>query len=354
MNDDKLGRALRSMGDTYVRENPADFEALREGMQRRRWRKWFLTGFGTAAVTATAVIALVFVFSSDPTDDAGVPSSGSEGLEITASYQMGPVTEVAAGLESAFVVGEGSVTRVDADGGEAWATQLPGTPSDIIHTKTEIWVSVGGDDDALYRLDRATGTPTRIDLGTFDGPGRLHVAEFAARVITDYGVVLVPRDTFQPEPLFEADVRDIAFGRRGFWVLETDGTLTVIDPHTGAPAPLETAELPGVQGEITYLREALWFGSPGDQILTRLDETTGTITGSVDLPGDYIDIDASSSGMWVLVATDSGGELIEADPTDGSLLANSITFDSQPRDLSTDDVGVWVTLADGRLVRVED
>ncbi len=171
MTDDRLGRALRSVGDGYVRENPADFEALREGVQRKRWRKRFLTGFGTVAVAATAVIAFVFVFSSDPSDEVSVPSGGAGGLEITASYQVGPVTEVAAGLESAFVMDplDNTVTRVDADGGEAWTTQLAGTPSDIIHTKTEIWVSVNSatEDDFLYILDRETGAPTEVATGVF-------------------------------------------------------------------------------------------------------------------------------------------------------------------------------------------
>ncbi len=128
----------------------------------------------------------------------------------------------------------------------------------------------------------------------------------------------------------------------------------MIDPHTGAVAPLATDPLPAVQGEVTYLKGALWFGSPGEAMLTRIDETTGTFSGSSDLPGDYIDVDAGESGMWVLVGTPSGGQLTEVDPTSGLLLSNSVSFDSPPRDLSTDDVGVWVTLADGRLIRVEN
>lgn len=353
MSDDRLGRALRSVGDRYVRDHPPDFESFKQGVSRRhRRRRWFL-GLSTVAATATAVVAVLFVVDA-PRPDQPVEPAGPGDMRIASQVRLQGVAYEVAGIDtSAFVAlkDENAVVRLDRGADSAtWEAVLPSEPFDVLEGASYAWVSLP-DADRLARIDPETGDFSLYDLAPYTNPTRMHVGERALRVVVDQGVVRMSYATRDPVLIYEGDVTDMAMGRTAFWLLLDDGTVDSIDPDTGEDSGLPDMQL-GVGGEITYLREKLWFGVPEASVLHRIDEATGTLEGTTDLPGNYADIDAGLEGLWVLTQGD-GGAVTEIDPDTGSLGSRSLTFDREPLDLSHGEAGIWVSLDDGRVVLVE-
>lgn len=358
MSDDRLARALRSVGDRYVDNNPADFEAFKEGVQRRSRRRGRTWGLVAGTATAAALVAVLFVVARPEVGTTPDPSQpvASQGLSLVAQIQLGSASEEIAGAgSSAFLALRDvpSILRVDSEANEpVWETPLPAEPLDVLQGAEAAWASLPTSSQ-VARIDPVTGEPRLYDLEPFSGPTRMHVGERALRVVVEEGIVRMSYATRRPELIYSGDAVDIAMGRTAFWVLRRDGVVEAIDLDTGRDAGLLRTTL-GPGGEITYLREKIWMGLPHAANLYRLDERTGEIEGVSDLPGDYVDIDAGTGGLWVLTSTASGGGAVsELDPETGDLLDVSYTFASTPLDLSHDDDGIWVSLANGSVVLLD-
>lgn len=354
MSDDRIKRALGSVGDRYIQENPADYEAFREGVRRRSRRKWTVTGLSGVAVAGLAIAAFAFVMSARP-DSAGLQPAqpGEDAPGVTVQLSLGEPADVIAAGTTAWTMepGSGIVRQIENSGEQTWVAELPGPPADLVRDSESVWLTVPSL-DAVYRLEIATGAMEEVSLGDYTDPTRLHVGARAARIVTGQGVVRLDIASGSTDLLYPGDVTDIAMGNSAFWVLESSGSVVAIDPDTGAPVrALEDAFSEG--GEITFLREKVWFGAPGSAGIYGFAEASDIDSVATTLPGSYIDIDANRSGLWVLHEQGSGGVLQELDPTDGSVESRSYEFDSRPRDLATDEHGLWVTLDNGDLVHIE-
>src|ERR671915_1076512 len=117
MNDDeRIERALKSIGDAYVRENPPNYPAFREGvMRRQRRRRWFQAGSAVALAGATVAIGLFFARSA-PLDRAEVaPAAPDVTHAITDTVQVGESpSQVNVGRNAVWVTSKsGVVTRID-------------------------------------------------------------------------------------------------------------------------------------------------------------------------------------------------------------------------------------------------
>jgi hypothetical protein len=355
MTDDRLGKALKSVGDRYVRENPAELEKVRARVGRQRFRRRLWTAVGATAASSVAVAAVFYIANIERTvTNEHPPAASTQGLRVDVEIDIGAqATEIVAAGTSAWLATESParVLRVDADGSVAWEMPLEGPLTDILRGPSGIWVS-SSERSTLVRLDQDTGAPIDVSLGTFTAPSRMHIAQENARVVTAQGVVKVPVGAGVPSLLYPGAVADVAMGNNAFWLLTTEGTIEAIDPDTGVPTLLETTSVPAADAEITFLREAIWYAARDDVSLRRIDESTGLTTQVVQLPGGYVDVDADANGLWVVTESGDGGVITELDPSDGSVMETRMEFDSAPLDLSTDDEGVWVSLADGRILRV--
>jgi len=58
-----IGRALKSIGDTYVQQHPADAAKVRAGVDRYRRRRSFLVMGGAALATGAAALVFFLVTS---------------------------------------------------------------------------------------------------------------------------------------------------------------------------------------------------------------------------------------------------------------------------------------------------
>ena len=351
-----LGAALRDVGDRYVENNPSDLSALRQGVSKRRNRAWIVRGAGLATAAAVTV-AIFYAIGSDrmPAETALPPVAPADSSIETEVPLNGNLYQVAGAGDLAVVTrNRGEISRVDAGvTAPMWSVDLGGFPADVIVVSDGVWVS-DRSNNRIVHMDIRTGEVLgdSIQLGDDEAPTRLTVGAEAIRVVLrDRSVTRFDRTSGERTVLYDGGALDTAMGNQRFWILTDDGTVIARDPNTGADVP-EVAPVVGLgEGEITFARGAVWYGSPGSNELIRIDETDGSTIRS-ELPGNYVDLDGGSSGVWVLVDTGSEeGQIIEIDPSNGSFVGTRFELEGTPRDLSTGGDGIWIVQRDtGRAV----
>ena len=344
-----VGRALKSIGDSYIERNPADAARVRAGVDRyaRRRTRFVVAGAGLAA--GAAALVLFFATSSDAPEDTFQPADEPQ-LEIVQEVALeGSPLQVAAKENVAWVTryDDGLVSRIEV-GAEspAWEENIGVVPSDIVATSDGLWIT-DRTNNTVVQLDPDTGD--RIESWELEGPpGRLAVGRTAIRVTVDgVGVIKIDRETGIQEEIYSRPVIDIAMGEHAFWVFDANGRIVPIDPDTGAGVLELVSPSVVAEGEVTFLRDALYYGIEGNPTLWRFDESTGIETDRIQLPGGYQDIDADAEGLWALVREGRLGELVELDPATGAVGDTSLQLEDDPVDIVTGDDGVWVALASG-------
>jgi outer membrane protein assembly factor BamB len=362
MSKDKrdLGASLKSVGDRYVSHNPSNLHAVKAELERRRRRRrLFFGGQTVAAMAVIAVLAVNFVprlASDDRLPDPVTSPPVVQQLEVAVEVPIDAPEQVSSSAgQGAFITQPelSSISRVDLETGRIkWTQRLDGPPSDIVSASNGLWVTVPSS-GTIYHRDARTGLDASPPIRLSDGraPTRLHVTARALRVSLESGGALkIDISSRDETPLFTGDLIDIASGERYFWVFTTEGSIQAVDSDNGAPiAAIAPIEAP-TNGEITFARGAIWYGSFEDNLLLRIDEATGATT-EARLPGDYLDLEADDEGLWVLVGTgDGSGEVIEIDPSDGSPGDRSVTLEGGPSDLGLRGQGLWVVLRDAESV----
>jgi streptogramin lyase len=344
-----LGRALKSIGDSYIERNPADAASVRAGVDRyaRRRTRFVLAGAGLAAGAAALVV--FFATSSGAPEDTFQPADEPK-LDIVQEVPLdGSPLQVAAKEDVAWVTRyeDSTVSRIEIGASSpTWERDIGAVPTDIVATGDGLWITDRAT-NSVVRFDPETGE--RLRAWELEGPpGRLAVGGEAIRVTVDgLGVVRIDRATGEQKQIYSRPAIDIAMGENAFWVFDANGRLVPIDPDTGKGVlSLEAPQVVG-EGEVTFLRDALYYGVEGNPTLWRFDESTGLETDRIQLPGAYQDIDADAEGLWALVRDGRLGELVELDPTTGAVGDTSLQLEDDPVDIVTGDDGVWVALASG-------
>ncbi|MGI8773430.1 MAG: hypothetical protein ACR2KQ_00245 [Actinomycetota bacterium] len=351
-----LGASLRDMADRYVEDNPADFAALRQGVRRRRARAWVVRGAGLA--TAAAMAGLVFYATGParmPAETTLPPVAPAESSIATEVPLSGNLYQIAGAGDLAVVTrNQGQISRVDAGSAvPMWTVDIGGFPADVVVVSDGVWVS-DRSNNRIVHMDIRTGEVLgdSIQLEADEAPTRMNVGAEAIRVVLrDRSVTRIDRATGEHTVLFDGGALDTAMGNKRFWILTDDGEVLARDPNTGAGVP-EVTPVEGLgEGEITFARGAVWYGSPGSNELIRIDETDGSMIRS-ELPGTYVDLDGGSSGVWVLVDTGTvEGQIIEVESSDGSFVGTRFELEGTSDDLSTGGDGIWIVQRDtGRAV----
>lgn len=355
-----LGEELRRVADDYVRDNPADLARVRAAVERRRQRLRFMVGGGAVAVAAASTLlffSLSGSFEGPPNEIKPAESpdvSPAEELRITKEIALGVTpSQVASGDGVAYVTSStaGVILAVDLDAGAVVADHAIGPAEDIIRDGVTgaVWVS-DAVNRSIHRLSlkdlQPTGAP--LVLANGDAPARLTVTGNTLRVTGDTsGVIKIGLATGEQTVLVDEDVIDIAAtGGRNLWVLTAAGEIKAVDSKTGAdvglpPVPVEPRE----DSEISFAKEAVWYGVAGDSTIVRIDHLTGEHQ-EIELPAGYSDLDADRNGLWVLMRSSAtNGLLAEIDPVTGAPMARSIRIDGQPVDIATGGDGLWVVKA---------
>jgi len=344
-----IGRALKSIGDDYIEARPADIVAVRAGVDRYRRRRGRLAAGGAVLATGTTAL-LVYFATTLGAPDGTLPPADGPGLAIVEEHRVvGSPLQVAAKQDVAWVtrLADGVISRIEVGASSpSWERDVGTIPADIQATGDGLWIADRATNQ-IVQIDPETGA--RLQAWQLQGPpGRITVGEKAIRTTVDgIGVVRIDRATDEQRTIYEGSVIDIAMGQTAFWVMDERGRIAAIDPDSGDPVDgLERFTVIG-DGEITYLREALYYGIEGNRMLLRIDEATATVTDRIQLPEAYQDIDADSNGLWVLVRDGRLGRLAELDPATGAVLDRSLDLVDDPVDIVTGEDGVWVALASG-------
>ena len=355
-----IGEELRRVADDYVQRHPADLAKVRAVVERKRRRRQIAFGGGTLAVAAASAL-LFFTVSApniaapDEIKPAESPSASTpEALRITKEIALGATpTQVASGEGVAYVTSStgGTVMKVDLEEGQVVASQSLGAPEDVINDGVTgaVWVTAPGE-GTINRLSAKSlaRTDRPFSLQNGDAPIRLTVTGSTLRVSGDSsGVVKVDLETDVQTPLLEEDVIDIAAtGGQHFWVLTAQGQIKAIDSGSGAEVGLPVTQVePREDSEITFAKEAIWYGVQGSATMTRIDNASGERT-DFELQGGYWDLDADRNGLWVLMrSSEENGLLADIDPDSGAQSARTLRIDGQPVDIATSGDGIWVVKA---------
>lgn len=360
-----LGDELKRVADRYVTENPSDLASVRAAVERKRHRRQLAFGGGAVAVAAVSALLFFTVFEPMGGPSEGIDSAESPGevpdaaLRVTKEIALGVTPSQVASAEGvAFVTSSesGRVLIVRLDEGAIVAETTLGAPEDIIHNGStgSVWVT-DPESRTIHRLSlrslRATQQPFSLTNGA--APVRLTVGGDSLRVTGDAGgVVRIDLGSGEQFPLFTEDVIDVAAtGGRNFWVLTRAGEIRAIDSLTGEDVGLPTIDVePRENSEITFAKEAVWYGVQGNSTMERIDNATGARM-TVQLPAGYWDLDADRNGLWVLMRTSGeSGLLSEIDPATGVATDRSLSISGQPVDIATNGDGIWVVKADTRSV----
>ena len=358
MNDDeRIERALKSIGDEYVRANPPNYPAFREGVLRRqRGRRWFQAGSALALAGATVAIGLFFTRST-PVEQPRVPAAGQNVTKaITDRVRVGETpSQINVGRNYVWVTSKsGTVTRIDPSTKVPFEIDVGGLPTDLAVGGSGVWVANNG---RLQRLESdGSGDPEVYDIT--DSAARMHVSVSPGAV----WVVVSGEEVFEidpdngrktPFPAGRSPV-DIAVADGILWALDASGEIQGYDVDSGDPVGDAIPVPVGINAEITLGSKALWYGVQGDTTFMRVDLDTND-TRTVTLPSDYVDMGVGKGEVWVLMrGADDTGVFAAADPETGRLAADKHAIDGSPVDIAVGRQALWiVNAAEGRALRVQ-
>lgn len=352
MNDDeRIERALKSIGDDYVRQNPADFPAFRAGVMRRQRRRRMFQGVGAVALAgATVAIGLFFSRSSAPLGRPEPPAGRGIQRAITESIEVGALpSQVNVGRGAIWVTSKsGSVTRIDAATQEPTRFDVDGLPTDLAVGGSGVWVANFGQ---LQRLP-LEGAGDIEEYPVADGSARMHVSVSPGAV----WVVVTGEEIFKVDPESgdldggwgSQNPVDIAVADGRLWVLDQTGVIQAFDTKTNEPIGNSIGVSTGTNAEITLGGDALWFGAKGTPTFMRIDIGSGG-TRTIRLPSDYVDMGVGHDEVWVLMeGTDETGSFVEVDSATGRLGANPVyAVPGAPVDIAVGNQALWIVNATG-------
>jgi streptogramin lyase len=348
-DDERIERALKSIGDSYVRENPPNYPAFREGVLRRqRRRRWFQVGSAVAFAGATVAIGLFFARSA-PLDRPETPPAGLVTEAITHQVGVGESpTQINVGRGAIWVTSKsGSVTKIDPATKEDSQIDVGGLPTDLAVGGSGVWIANNG---LLQRLDLdTTGEVERYPIAS--GTARMHVSVAPGAV----WVVVSGEQVFKVDPdtgkkaAFDAGLNpvDIAVGDGTLWALDQSGRIQGFDVKTGR-ALRDPIDVPtGDNAEITLGSDALWYGVQGSRTFVRID-VQSLRTREVTLPGDYLDMGVGKGEVWVLMAgDDDSGTFVSLDPATGDVAGPVHALAGTPVDIAVGRQALWIVNGTG-------
>jgi DNA-binding SARP family transcriptional activator/ABC-type branched-subunit amino acid transport system substrate-binding protein len=351
--------ALRELQAQVLAQDPAlDAPALR----RRRRRRATVAGIALAAAVGAAATALAL---SGGAEDAGEATTGGQVLRLDATTGEVRARTSVGRAPGPLAVGAGATWVVDTDAqtitaiGDDVRTFSTGRPPlDVAATRDALYVGTGAPSsatqiagpvvDAVQRLTPSTQTvratvalghrsverrPPERQLALVDGTpwtiradGSLARVDAADRVgATVSGLAAIA----------------VAAGPAGLWAIEEDGTVARIDPRAArvvARTRLEASSLGAIavgRGEVWVSAPddgavwrvpagdvhraqrvplargvravgvgagAVWVANPLVGTLTRIDERSGRVTGTVHTGGHPQDVVVAGRDAWASVA----------------------------------------------------
>jgi YVTN family beta-propeller protein len=357
MSSDVRDREVREFLLRMANEAPASASAPRAAL-RRAHHRLALTGFIGLMVVGLVVFGAVSGIraieaapTQRPADQGGSPTTITVGAQPTA-------LTVGEGAVWVANSGDGTVSRIDPATDQVVATiEVGGQDSnfDITSGDGAVWVTTAG--DLVQRIDPETNEV----VATVDVPAPIHPATgFGAVWVSDYDAGSVTRidsaanDVAAMIPVPGSDPHGIAILGDSIWATIDDtgdvvridpvtnqataawrtgsfgdlvggfdslwgpgpgGAILRIDPTTGSSVSIDVGSGKHYEPELTVGDDAVWVIAPGPvgSRLERIDPTTNTVVGALELGGAYL-VEVGFGSVWVLDASD--GSVLRLDPGD--------------------------------------
>lgn len=363
MSDDRIEEALRSVGDDYIRRNPADLFEARTKVGRLRRRRQF-RAVATTALGATAALAVAVLAWPGPAAvrDRPRPAGPADLPSGAITIPVGDVpTEVAVGEGAVWVSSsaDSTVSRIDpATNVATVAARLAGAPGDLaVGDGGEVWVAnpaLG----AVQRIDPVTETTTpdlRVDVAPADSPLDLAIDRYLWVSVVDEELVQV--DTATGEIVRRIDsVRPVNVAARdgGVFVLDANGTVRGIDPLTGEPNAIELSFDVEGRGDVHFYDGKVWVAEGDGQTLYSAGVTSGSKgISSYSFRGTYMEMVLASGGILVLSDLGDGTAALSLIDTATGRVTEVAEIPGSPRDLVRGLDDLWISLSGtGEVLRI--
>jgi len=316
-----------------------------------------------AVLAAAAAVAAIVLATRDSGPSA--PTTGGQLVridpnanEVTASYAVSAYPGIVTTARDRVWLGDfrdGSLWRLDPKRGDLQRFTTTGEPRDLTSVGGKIYVA--GDtetvlDGTVTRYDAVTGNResgvAELACSVAGGDGVLWVAgcPFVVRLSTGSGPLRVLRRVLVPfqQPVSAETsrnaMRDMAVGEGALWVIgdPVDRRVFRVDRRTGAIRGI--TRLPSAPRSIAAGEGGVWVTGLIDDVLIRLDPSTGRRLEVIDVGRGATGVAAGAGAVWVACALDR--EVWRIDPESGEVEAR-IPVDGAPREVAVGAGGVWVT-----------
>ncbi|HEX2058083.1 MAG TPA: hypothetical protein VHI71_06910 [Actinomycetota bacterium] len=362
-DDQRLEEALRSVGDDYLRNNPADLHRARAKVDRLKRRRQMRAGATTVLATAAAVAVAVYAWPGAEVADRPKPAGRVElpagSIEIPVGDE--PI-EIAVGDDALWVsnTGDATVSRLDpVTNEEVLTVNLSGAPGDLaVGGRGEVWAAIP-ELGEIHRIDPVTNARTPdMRIPAVAPPGAaLDLAIDEYLWVSVVGSELIQIDPYSGEIVQRIDdfsPVNVAARGAGVFVLEDDGTVRGVDPKTGEPNGFELSFDVSDRGDIHYYDDRVWIAEGDGSKLFSADVATASETiAEYSFRGEYMEMALVPQGILVLSDVGEGvGVVSLIDPATGET-TEVAELEGGPRDLVRGAGDFWVSLSeDDAVVRI--
>jgi YVTN family beta-propeller protein len=270
---------------------------------------------------------------------AVLPQAAGRAPEVRVGSQ--PLNVIAAGTTLwTENYGDGTVSAIDAVTRRVRTIRVGGTPGGIAYGSGSVWVSdlSGG---MLIRLDPGGEILAHIELGQGRGAG---VTVYRGVVyVADYGGGGVWRvDAASNRVLGRTKVaghaESVAGGFGRVWVTNSNGTLSTLDPATGAVRG-RPIRIGSDADDVAMGRRAVWAVALYGQRLVRIEPASRKVVSRTPTRGQASGVLATRHGIWV-----SNYDLDTVSRFDlaGKRIVRTYRVGSAPRSLAAAAGAIWV------------
>ena len=302
-------------------------------------RTWIFVAAAVAVVVAVG-IGILLIYGSDEEDpDATSSTAPPANSAIAFDPETGEITDIARSAVRPTLAGR---PRIAIDGDEVWVrsddlTHVEASTGDLLDEHRFFPGAVPGGSLSLAIGFRTVWAPT--GLGEVGNRGVL------TRVDWSSGDILEPIRLPRPSP-----PSDVATGLDAVWVTFRDGTIEQRDPFRGDLVDAIDVS-PTTLDAIVVAGDSLWILDQLASEVIRLDPDTGEELARTAVPGSPRIMAADDRRVWVLDLSTSTVTPISVSTGEASSPIGSVGDD--PTGLAVGSDAVWVSNADGSVVRVD-